>query len=121
MTWVSPATNYSYTGTLTGLTATVTGTITYTQIGDVVTVDIPSLSGTSNETTMTLTGGTTNMRPAATKTVLCSVADNSIMTVGIVNIETTGTLTFFREPSGTGFTASGTKGISRLSFSYTLV
>ena len=46
-TWVSPATNYSYTGTATGMTTSPTGTIYYTRVGDVVTMNFPNIIGTS--------------------------------------------------------------------------
>ena len=42
--------------TATGYGSAVTGTARYTQVGALVTLHLPQLSGTSNAETMTLTG-----------------------------------------------------------------
>ena len=115
------AVNYSYTGAITGMDAALAATVTYTRIGDVVTMDIPSAFGTSNAATMTLTGGTDAMKPATTKTVICGVGNSGSVVIGIINIETDGTLTFLRGLEGVTFSTSGLKGIERGSFSYTVV
>ena len=124
-TWGTPsggATNYSYTGTVTGLTTTVTGTVTYTRVGDMVTMNLFSGGlGLSNSTTMTITGGTVNMRPATEKWVLMGIADNTTLGLGVAIIQPSGVIDFRKDVSGTPFTASGTKAFSQTSFSYTLV
>lgn len=113
--------NYQYTGTVTGLTATTTGTVYLARIGNVVTVDLPGLYGTSNASTMTLTGSTpTAMRPARDKQVLVGITDNSVINLGIAVIKTTGTIEFYQNVAGNPFTASGVKGFSNVSFSYTV-
>lgn len=124
-TWGTPsggATNYSYTGTVTGLTATITGTVTYTRVGDVVTMNLFSGGlGISNSTTMTITGGTVNMRPASDKWVLMGIADNTVLGLGVAIIKSSGVIDFRKDVSGSPFTALGTKAFSQTSFSYTLV
>lgn len=113
--------NYSYTGTVTGLTATTTGTVYLARVGNVVTVDLPGLYGTSNASTMTLTGSTpAAMRPARDKQVLVGIIDNSIINLGIAVIKITGTIEFYQNVAGNVFTASGVKGFSNTSFSYTV-
>ena len=124
-TWDTPsggATNYSYTGTVTGLTISITGTVTYTRVGDMVTMNLFSGAlGVSNSTSMTITGGTVNMRPASDKWVLMGIGDNGALGLGVAIIQPSGVIDFRKDVSGTPFTASGIKAFSQTSFSYTLV
>jgi len=124
-TWDTPsggATNYSYTGTVTGLTITITGTVTYTRVGDMVTMNLFSGAlGVSNSTSMTITGGTVNMRPASDKWVLMGIGDNGALGLGVAIIQPSGVIDFRKDVSGSPFTASGIKAFSNTSFSYTLV
>ena len=122
-TWATPSgsTNYTYTGTGTGFTTTPTATISYTRVGDIVVMDLLAISGTSNDTTFTITGGTTAMRPATDKQCYVGVADLGVSTIGSVIIKTTGVIEVYKLIGGQAFTASGTKGIYGSSFSYTTV
>ena len=125
-TWDTPAgggaTNYSYTGTVTGLTITITGTVTYTRVGDMVTMNLfNGALGVSNSTSMTITGGTVNMRPASDKWVLMGIGDNGALGLGVAIIQPSGVIDFRKDVSGSPFTASGIKAFSQTSFSYTLV
>lgn len=112
----------SYTGTLTGISGTdPTGTINYVKVGNLVCVNIPNagsgLAGTSDTTSMTITGMPATIRPSATR--VCSfpsVGDNSAL-IGDAEavwaqVGTDGVITFYINGSATGFTASGTKGTS---------
>ena len=120
-TWAAPSINYTYTGTGTGFTTTPTATISYTRVGDIVVMDLLAISGTSNSTAFTITGGTTAMRPATDKQCYVGVADLGVSTIGSVIIKTTGVIEVYKLIGGQAFTASGTKGIYGSSFSYTTV
>jgi hypothetical protein len=84
-------------------------------------MDTLSISGTSNATTFTITGGTTAMRPATDKLCYVGVVDNGTSQMGLVIIKTTGVIEVYSGVGGAVFTASGTKGIYGSSFSYTAV
>jgi hypothetical protein len=112
----------SYTGTLTGISGTdPTQTINYVRVGSLVTLNIPNagsgFSGTSDSTSMTITGMPVAIRPSAAR--VCpfpAVGDNGNL-IGDgeavwAEVGTGGTITFYINGSSTGFTASGTKGTS---------
>lgn len=104
----------AFTGTLTGVTTTITGTLRYVRIGKHVTLLIPQLIGTSNTTACTITGMPTAIRPARAISFVAQVMDNTAITGGAVDgfrIETSGTITILKNGLTTGFTASGTKGL----------
>ena len=110
----------TYTATATGMTTSPTGTVKYTVMNGVVTLDIPAISGTSNSTAFTLTGAPAAIFPTADKDVLCRIQDNTgAVTTGLLRIKTTGVFELYASPAGTAFTAAGTKSISTMSVSYT--
>lgn len=113
------STDYTYTGTGTGFTTSPTITVKYTRTGNVVTMDLQDMSATSNSTGMSLTGGTTAMRPAVTKQIVCPVRDNGTILMGLLSVLSTGEIQFFPTATGGTFTTSGTKSFLGLSFSYT--
>lgn len=114
----------SYSGSLTGFASPQTITVTYTRIGNIVTISTSAAAateGTSNVTTMTLTGMPTSIRPTnGSRGMPHIVKDNGILTTGKVVIGTDGTMTFYKDANNTAFTSSGTKGIAGLSISYLL-
>ena len=112
--------NYTYTGSATGFTSTPTGTVSYTRVGDIVTMLIPNFTGTSNATSFTITGGTAAMRPAAQQRAVITVVDSGAAALGTATIETSGTLTIFYGGGNYLFTNSGTKGILASSISYSV-
>lgn len=116
--WV--AKQSSYTATATGMTTSPTGTVKYSVVGNTVTLDIPSISGTSNATTFTLTGGPTDIRPAADKDVLLSITDNGTGAVGFARVKTTGVIELYATVAGNSFANSGTKAVRPNSITYTL-
>ncbi|MGH7239219.1 MAG: hypothetical protein ACREHG_04030, partial [Candidatus Saccharimonadales bacterium] len=104
----------SFTITLTGMSATTTGTI-YWQISNGI-VDVwlrAAISGTSNATTMTGTGIPAALSAANVNAVLCPVIDSGTFASGFVRGMTSTTWTFeMGSPlSATGFTNTGTKGL----------
>lgn len=111
----------SYVGTATGGTTAPTPTVNYAVNGNVVTIDLPAITFTSNATTFTLTGGPVGMRPATVKVVPVRVADNSgAISAGYARVELDGSITFFTSAALGAFTAAGTKQLAASSFSYTL-
>jgi hypothetical protein len=115
----------TFTGTLTGVSGTVTGTVSYRRVSNVVTLFLGGdLTGTSNATAMTLTGMPVAIRPSVARATACTdVTDtgNSLCHTRAV-VATDGTITFaaartdttanFVRFSSTGFTNSGTKGLT---------
>lgn len=105
----------SFTGTLTGCTTSPTGTVTYVRNGRMVMLAIPYMVGTSNTTSMTLTGMPVAIRPEFDQIVHGPFAnDNGVAVSQKVDayIANTGTITLFKGGSSTDWTSSGTKGIS---------
>lgn len=111
----------TFTGNLTGCSSSLSASFSYIRIGSMVVFSSNvALEGTSNATTMTLTGLPLWLRPTASVTLPHIVKDNGVLTVGRVIIGTDGTMTFSKDANGTAFTSSGTKGIPALSGCYTI-
>lgn len=111
----------SFTASLTGCTAGVTGTAYYSIVNNVVQLDLPVLTGTSNTTACTITGIPADIQAASTKQFVVAVMDNSASIVGSFNFPSGGTLTLGQGANFSGlFTGSGTKGLpAGASISYT--
>lgn len=109
----------TFTATLTGCTTSPTGTVDYRQDGDVVTLNIPAITATSNTTAATLTGMPAAIRPAATRSDIGVVTDNSANSLGRFEIDSGGTITL-RVNAGTAFTNVNTKGVQASTISYKL-
>ncbi len=121
----------TFAGTLTGFSGTApSGTFHYTIAGNICTVSLanPSnVSGTSNATTMTLTGLPSVCQPAVQQPAMpCTLVDNNQFVAGAASVFQSGTVTFYRLVaatgvySATGFTASSTKGMDSTVFTYSL-
>lgn len=108
----------SFTGSLTGCTTVPTGTIKYSINADVVTLEIPLISGTSNSTTATITGLVTDVIPLSIQGLIAITIDNGVNAFSRVNIDSTGTITLFYGATNGIFTASGTKGITFCTLTY---
>lgn len=106
----------SFTGTLTGVSGTVTGTIFFSRTGTKITLyATAALIGVSTSTAVTITGVPAAIWPASSRIVPCTVRDNSVSNVaGAVKIQTS-TLTFYKLSTATydaaAFTAANNKGI----------
>lgn len=106
----------SYTGTLTGMASDPTGAVLYALHGSTVTLNIrpadQGFTGTSDATSMTITGMPVGIRPQRTQTLPFPwvVNNGSAVNSGVnVQIGTDGVITFLINGSATGFTSSGTK------------
>lgn len=113
----------SFTGTLTGMTASTTGTVSYRIVanssgtGKLCHLRLASaLEGTSNTTALTMTGLPAACTPTVSVWVSTNVRDNTTSVPGAAFIDaSTTTIEFYTDSpfSATGFTNSGTKGLSR--------
>jgi hypothetical protein len=105
----------SFTGTLTGMTTTITGTVRYIVNSRSLATLQGAFTGTSNSTSMTLTGLPAQVTPPTIgTTVPCLLEDNGTATlIGWASINTSGVITFGlgANPNTSGFTGSGTKGL----------
>lgn len=116
----------SFTITLTGFTAGVTGTAVYSITNNVVTLFIPALTGTSNATTMTATGLPASITPAtAHNGFAMAFIDNGATgsTPGRADISAASTILFYAAAwnNSSSWTNSGTKGLtSGATFTYNL-
>lgn len=104
----------TFTGTLTGFTATITGTCRWNRVGDCVYLFLPVMTGTSNTTGMTLTGAPAAILPARLQMFPVGDLENNTILTGTFagQIGPGGTLTFYTNGNAAGFTASGTKGLA---------
>lgn len=114
------ATTDTFTGTLTGCTASPTGTLRYTKVGDMVLLYIPQINATSNTTACTITGAPAAIFPARAQRVRLIVQDNSAIQGGMLQVETNGTLTMYATVALAAFTAAGTKGVELQTVAYSL-
>jgi hypothetical protein len=123
----------TFTGTLTGCTTAPTATFHYTIAGNICTISMANganLTGTSNSTSMTITGMPAVCEPATQTPILpCVVEDNGLLILAAAEINPgLGTIILLGanvngtkiQYTNTGFTASGTKGINSTTFSYSL-
>jgi hypothetical protein len=115
----------TFTATGTGFSGTVQVTAYYVKCGDAATIFFPQIVGTSNATTMTITGIPAGLQPARTQGYLCvPMNDNTAISSspGLVRMNTDGTMTCWPTVNGSssGFTNSGTKGPDNFNYSYVL-
>jgi hypothetical protein len=111
----------TFLATLTGVSGTVQGNVTYERCGNRVSLSIPSLTGISNTTACTITGMPTTLYPTTAqgmKTVI--VTNNSVDAVGRVEVDTSGVLVVYPTISAaaSGWTAAGTKTVTRFNYDY---
>jgi hypothetical protein len=116
----------SFTITGTGFTANPTATASWVRLGQQVTIYIPSLQGTSNATTFTLTGIPSAIQPPTLTSTISPVsgqdngAASALMSITITAASGTWTVS-----NGVGnWTASGTKRLAfatGLTFTYPLM
>jgi hypothetical protein len=112
----------TFTGTLTGMTGSVTATASYVRVGKSVTLYFPGATGTSNTTAMTLTGAPATIIPTTTQALFSTKATNgggTILTAGI-RMSSAGVIDCFTDMAGAAWTGSGTKGLSTLTYAYSL-
>jgi hypothetical protein len=121
----------SFTGTFSGTGyASLTTTVRWSRNGNAVTFDIAAFTGTSNSTSLQMTGIPAALAPARNQlfpvpdglatdnSVVLTVSGGHAVTVGFSGGGTA--LTFFKDGNSTNWTASGTKACGLLTFTYNL-
>lgn len=116
----------TYTLTLSGMTASVQGTVNWVASGHVVTHSIASagILGTSNATTMTGTGVPAYLWPVTDQTFPISLVDNSAVQGALgkgIIAAATGTVTFYKDFNNAAWTNSGMKGLNGMNSTYAYV
>jgi hypothetical protein len=114
---LGPVLSGSFNPTWTGFSVSPAGTINYTRVGRIVTLQFGSdPEGESNATTMTITNLPSVIRPnnSPDARVLCLVKNNGVLTLGAVGFGLPlGTLVFYvgEAPDSSAFMNSGIKGL----------
>ena len=113
----------SFTITGTGFTTLVTGlAFILVERREVVTLFLPNLTGTSNDTTFTLTGLPTTATPFQETLHPLTIQDNGAVALGTLRLNAGSTIIdLFPIISGGSWTASGTKRLFPTWLSYALV
>ncbi len=114
------STTGSFTGTLTGVDGVVSGSVKWTKNGNVVTLEFPTLSGTSNSTVHTITGAPVDVRPTTAQRFLLVVSEDGTQAIVLATMGTDGTLSFPASLAGAAFTASGTDAVPNQTVTYHL-
>lgn len=109
----------SFTATLTGCTTSPTGSVSWTKQGRNVTLNIPSISGTSNTTAATLTGMPAELWPTVARNFICPTTDNGAEKFSFNSVLNTGVINLGNALSSV-FTNVGTKGVSGITIDYTI-
>jgi hypothetical protein len=125
------STNGSFTGTLTGFVANPTGTVRWAKVGSIVILDLSGLAvnGTSNATTMTMTGLPAALKPANTQPYdylySGSAYDNSAAAQSAFQMDNAGIMQFYTVSAGGiigGWTAANVKGFrNQKSYTYSVL
>jgi len=106
----------TFTGTLTGCTTSPTGTCAYAIAGNVCTLFVASITGTSNTTAMTITGLPSAAQPTRTQLLMppLDACENGGAVVGTISmsVAASGTITFLLGNSTTGFGNTLVKGVA---------
>jgi len=110
----------TYTGTLTGCTTSPTGTLRYEKVGNIVTLYIPQILGTSNATNAEITGMPTAILPTRQQIVFARVRDNGTDQLGLHVVTAGGDLSMGVGAPGNSFTATGSKGAQAHTITYSL-
>lgn len=112
----------SFTATGTGFTTSVTGTAAFVQVGKQVALFLPSLTGTSNATTFTVTGMPAGIQPTQTSWHMVRVMNNSVDVVGLLRLNGgSSTIDVFATIGAGAFAAALTKTLYPTWISYALM
>lgn len=114
----SPLVGGTFTGTLTGMTGSVTASVQYYISGNVVSLSftnkILDKTGVSNTTAMKLTGLPAAINPSGISTAFCGYVINSGAVVSAQAQVASSEISFFLGfDAGTLFTGAGTKGLNK--------
>lgn len=104
----------------TGLTTTPSAAFAYAIDAGTAVIQFSTLTGTSNATTMTMSGVIPELRPRVARNVLLRVIDNGVTSFGLAAIGTNGNITLFPNAAGGAWTNTGSKGVSDYELRYLL-
>lgn len=108
----------------TGFTTVPTMTVTYQRVGNLVSLFLPTLTGTSNATTFTLTGLPNELYPGTQQGhEFLIINDNAVQAVGSISVDSTGVIILYPTTSNltpSAWTAAGTKAMVRKNLVYHL-
>lgn len=113
----------TFTATLTGVDASVTGTAAYSVSNHVATVFYPPLTGTSNTTACTITGAPSAIQPTTAHSGLVGITQDNGAAAAFARIDvgTNGVVTLYVSATSATFTAANAKGINAgLTITYNL-
>lgn len=119
LTFIGGSVRSSFVATLNNCTTAPTGNIIYTVNDDIVTLEIPTITAGSNNTTApTLSGIPASLIPVDTQHCIGQCQDNSSTQISQIRVDNSGgTLTLFAGTNST-FTASGNKGVINSTITY---
>jgi len=110
----------TYTATLTGCTTAPTYTVNYSLTGNVVTLRVGPITGTSNAGTKSLTGMPAALWPVTQNRFVVFGIDNGVgSNPSTCNVETTGVMNFYYNMES-AWTASGSFTMRTMTITYTL-
>lgn len=106
----------AFTGSLTGFASPLAPSMSWAKVGNIVVLlALVGAIGTSNSTSMSLTGLPSAITPVISRAVSCAsitVEDNGIVGGATYDCNVTSSgIFFYKNANSTGFTATGTKGI----------
>lgn len=112
----------TFVATITGMTAVVTGTAYYYTIGNMVTLFLPTLSGTSNAGTCTITGLPSAAIPVRDQGIqrVYSVNNSVANSTGIIQLASTGIFNAYPSDAFGAWTAANGKSIGAFNYTYLL-
>ena len=102
----------TFTVTLTGMTAALTGTARYLKCGPLVALFLPTLTGTSNATTATLTGLPAALTPTVVSYGTFRGEDNTVEALRYYRLNVSTTIDLFPDVLLGLWTALGVKSLS---------
>lgn len=109
----------SVTLTSSGLTTNTTSIARLTRNGNLVSIDVPTLTGLGTATTFKLTGIPTQFRPKSTKEFLVRGTVGGIVTLCRANVNSSGQIQVYAGLDTETFsTTSSTRGINQISLTY---
>lgn len=111
----------SVTLTSTGLTTNTTATAKLTRNGNLVAIDVPTITGAGTSTTFKLTGIPIQFRPLVAKEFLVRGTIGGVVSICRAIINTSGEIQVYAGLNSETFsTTSSTRGINKISLSYQL-
>lgn len=111
-----------FTATANGFTASITGSAQYAKAGGLVILFLPTLTGTSNTTTFTITGLPAAIQPTRTSHIMLWAADNSTDQLALVRLNAgSGTIDLYPTTGTLNWTNANIKTLYACMIPYALV